>query len=353
LLLVTLAIKNMMRQYIQFCWMIIGMVLWVSCVQEEGKKEVENAVKQQSKIANDTLIVENVDTLFATNAPFRMTRKIRKDNKGNFVMAAFEDIIRYDSTSFSTLPKADGFESFEAFDALEDAKGNIWIASTNYGVFCYNGKDFKHFTTNEGLVHNRTMELFEDRTGNIWIGTMGGVSCYNGKSFRNFTTKTGLSHNDVNTITQDKTGKIWFGTRGLPCIYDSSTTKFTPIINKSDTPLANVWSIIEDRKGNIWIGSQNGLFRYDGNVYTKLTTAFINGIHEDNKGNIWTISPTGILSYYDGYSLLNGELVLVEVFRDNNMFFRVIEDKMGNIWVGTLRGVFRYDGKNIHFFRKK
>ena len=57
-------------------------------------------------------------------------------------MAAFEDIMLYDGKSFTKIPKADNFKSFDAFDALQDSKGNIWIASTHHGVFLYDGKKF-------------------------------------------------------------------------------------------------------------------------------------------------------------------------------------------------------------------
>tara|TARA_B110000483_G_C17810705_1_gene395003 strand:- start:252 stop:362 length:111 start_codon:yes stop_codon:yes gene_type:complete len=33
------------------------------------------------------------------------------------------------------------------------------------------------------------------------------------------------------------------------------------------------------------------------------------------------------------------------------MSFRVIEDKAGKIWVGTLQGVFNYDGKSINYLK--
>jgi ligand-binding sensor domain-containing protein len=294
-----------------------------------------------------------VDTIFTTNAPSRITRKIRKDKDGNLLIAAWDEVILYDGESFSNIPKMEGFESFEAFDALQDSKGNIWIASRQHGLFRYDGKNFMHFTTENGLANNSTMDIHEDKAGNIWIATMGGASYYDGKSFRNFTTKEGLTHDDVSTIMEDNTGKIWLGTRGTVNVYDPLTSTFTEITNNIDRPFTNVWSIIEDEEYNIWIGGEEGLWRYNDGSFTNFTTERVNSVYEDTKGNIWTTSPQGALNRYDKKGLQGENPSPTTIFQSNSMFFRVTEDIEGNMWVGTLKGIFRYDGSSIHYFRDK
>lgn len=335
----------------------LGLVLVIfltSCNGQIQTNSPTNNTKQlDSNLEIAKFTVEKIDTLFTTNAPSRMVRKIRKNKKGNLIITAFTDVIEFDGKSFSKISKPAGIESLDAFDAIEDNKGNIWIASTNYGVFLYDGNDFTNFTTKNGLIHNRTMDIHQDKTGNIWIATMGGVSCYNGKTFDNFTTKEGLTNNDVNTIIEDKTGKIWFGTRGRLCVYNPLTSKFSQVTNKEGNSFQNVWTIIEDSKGNIWIGGENGLWRYDGLVFTNIITEFVSCVYEDKIGNIWTISSEGSLKRYDENSLVNVKPVSTEIFKNNSMSFRIMEDKAGKIWVGTLQGVFNYDGKSISYLKNR
>lgn len=95
----------------------------------------------------------------------------------------------------------------------------------------------------------------------------------------------GLSNNDLTNIIEDRTGKFRFGTRGYLSIYNGKS--FTTITNKDGKAFRNVWSIIEDRKGNIWFG-EDGLWRYDGSTFTKVTEKGVYAIIEDKKGNIWT-----------------------------------------------------------------
>lgn len=72
---------------------------------------------------------------------------------------------------------------------LEDKKGHIWIGTAN-GAFCYDGKSFVHFTTNNGLNDNSVFSIMEDNLGNLWFGTRNvGLSSYDGKTFTDFSDK--------------------------------------------------------------------------------------------------------------------------------------------------------------------
>ena len=227
------------------------------------------------------------------------------------------------------------------------------------GVYHYDGKSFRHFTTKDGLPSNGVKKIYEDKAGNIWFATVGGASRYDGKSFRNFTTKDGLPNNDINSIMEDKTGKLWFGTRGDACFYDGKT--FTTLKNKDDKAFKNVWSIIEDKKGSIWFGDVDGLWRYDGRTFTKVSQRGAYAIIEDKKGNIWTtgevksnkpnIGYVWALSRYDAKSLYSKKPTVTEIKSESVMLLGILEDTKGNIWFGSGGGVHRYDGKTITDFK--
>jgi ligand-binding sensor domain-containing protein len=216
-------------------------------------------------------------------------------------------MFRYYGTSFTNLTSKIISPRFSLFwNVLEDRKGNLWFASLLSGVYYYNGKTFKHFTTREGLANNMVMSIYEDKAGNMWFAARGGLSRYDGKPFRNFITKEGLSNNDLTTIMEDKTGILWFGTRGGAWLYDGKTC--TVFRNRDGKAFNNVWSIIENRKGNIWFGD-NGLWRYDDRTFSKVSQRRAYAIIEDKKGNIWTTGAVNpkvwALSCYDAKFLYN------------------------------------------------
>jgi ligand-binding sensor domain-containing protein len=246
-------------------------------------------------------------------------------------------------------------------------KGNLWFGTKDSGIYCYpsaslrtGGKSFLHYTTRQGLAsNNMALHIYEDRAGNIWFGT--GASRYDGKSFRNFTTKDGFPSNSIRLLLEDKTGKLWFGAQGENMfVYDGKT--FTVLKNKDGKAFNNVWSIIEDKKGNIWFGDNDGLWRYDGSTFTKVSQRGAYAIIEDKKGNIWTtgsVNPPGgrvwALSRYDQKSLYNNKPAVTEIMSINGtgMLCGILEANDGSIWFGALgpeSGVYHYDGKTITNF---
>lgn len=349
-------------------------VLLISCGQNQTERKTD-------RIKSET------NDIVTSYGPKTMVRNVKKGRDNTILIAAsFGGVLRYDGKSFTTLTNKIGSRRF--WDVLEDRRGNLWFSSTDSGVYRYNGKSlpagpagFQHFTTREGLASNGVGPIYEDKAGSIWFGTGGGISRYDpnradGKSFQNFTTKDGLSNNDINTIMEDKAGELWIGTRGYLSVYDGKTV--TTLTNKDGKAFYNVWSIIEDRKGVIWFGgaiindrkgkvlfTEDGLWRYDGHTFTKVSQRGASFIIEDKKGNIWTTGsvnpPNGsvwALSRYDQKSLYTEKPTVTEIMsiKGPGMLCGILEATDGSIWFGALgseSGVYRYDGKTITDFRRK
>ena len=330
--------------------------------------------QKQTSATTDTIKSEIKDI-----GPNIMVRTIKKGRNGTILIAgpnnaSFGDVFRYDPTragekSFINLTSKIGQHKFQ--DVLEDRRGNSWFASTDSGVYKYDGKSAQHFTTTEGLASNTVSHIYEDRAGIIWFGTGNGLSRYDGKSFRNFTSpnpphffKDAHWNNDIHTIIEDKTGKLWVGTRGDAFVYDGN--KFTTLTRKGE-PFLDVWGIMEDRKGTIWlsgfngfkVGRTGGLYRYDGSAFTKVSERGAYAIIQDKKGNIWTTGPVNpanwtvqALSRYDAESLYSNEPTVTEI-RSGRAFYGLSEANDGSIWFGDATGVYRYDGKTITDFYNK
>lgn len=274
------------------------------------------------------------------------------------IAATWSGAFRYDGKSFTNLTSSK-IGPHRYWDILEDRHGNLWFATTDSGVYKYNGQTVQHFTTNDGLSNNSVFAIYEDKAGIIWFGTGGGLTRYDGKSFQNFTTRNGLPNNDIKTIMEDKTGKFWFGAQSQNMfVYDGKT--FTVLKNKGDKPFKNVWSIIEDKKGNIWFADLDGLWRYDGSTFTKVSQRGAYAITEDKNGNIWTtgaVNPPGgqvwALSRYDQKSLYDKNPTVTEIMSGPPAFLGLLGANDGSIWFGSAGSVYRYDGKTIADMRSK
>lgn len=324
--------------------------------------------QNKTNLPKDTIQSESKDIIMSNGTnrlvPNSIARMMIQDRKGMIWIASWLGVFRYDGKIFANMTSE--VSSARFFSALEDSKGNLWFGSIGSGVYRYNGRSFQNFTTDDGLLNNEIVCIYEDKKGNIWFGANGGASLYDGESFRNYTINGGSMieditgkiftnvrpMNEVNSIIEDETGKFWFGTRGRTFIYDGKA--FTTV-KQNEKSFTNVRWIIEDKKGNIWLGGKDGLWRYDGIAFSNITKNFVGYIYEDKKGGIWTSAQSKngwVLSRYDIISLNSEERAVTEVKTGEKMFFGILEDSDGNIWSGTLNGVYRYDGNTFDDFKR-
>ncbi|MEJ7664754.1 MAG: two-component regulator propeller domain-containing protein [Hymenobacter sp.] len=108
---------------------------------------------------------------------------------------------------------------------LEDAVGNLWLGTENYGLYLYHPqtRTFSYLGHEaqqpNSLSSNRIQVLFNDSRGRLWVGTAdGGLNLMNqrDRTFQHFTTQDGLPSNVINSIVEDRAGKLWLSTnKGL------------------------------------------------------------------------------------------------------------------------------------------
>ncbi len=300
-----------------------------------------------------------------------------QDKAGNLWFGTTEaGVFRYDGKSFTNYTKNNGLNSNCVYSILEDKTGNIWVG-TNAGLCRYDGKTFtgipisvtngNTFDSFTGKTPASFEAMLQDKTGKIWFATSNdGVYCYNGKSFIHFLhndgviNKNDLHLNAVTSIKEDKNGNIWFTTwfEGL-CRFDGkSITSFKPN--------GEVWfgAILVDKAGNIWVGRRDhGVCRYDGKTFTNVSqkgifdSCCINAMAEDKAGNIWFGTEFGDMIgretmggvwCYDGKDFRN----FTRKDRLSNMaVFSVTTDRSGKLWFGTRgMGLCTYDGKTFTDF---
>ncbi|GHN02441.1 hypothetical protein WSM22_39300 [Cytophagales bacterium WSM2-2] len=179
-------------------------------------------------------------------------------------------------------------------------------------------------------------------------------------------------YNGPNSITrniiQDRKGNIWMASWEGVFKYDGKV--FTNITNGVST--ARFFCLLEDRQGNLWFGSiGSGVYRYDGMSFRNFTTAdgLLNNevgcIYEDKTGHIW-FGASGGASCYDGQGGLGqGRLFRSYIIDGDSMMedktgktfpnsprppyevTSIIEDKTGKFWLATRGNTFVYNGKNF------
>ncbi|MCB0602046.1 MAG: hypothetical protein KDC28_12495 [Saprospiraceae bacterium] len=206
--------------------------------------------------------------------------------------------------------------------------------------------DFTIYNTLDGLGLDFVQNALLDKKGNLWFSTQGaGCSRYDGNKFTTYAAVNGLD-NGVYSMVEDTAGNIWTssGNSGnVNILYKYNGSKF---ISSAFPDNGNI-TMYADHVGNMWVGTDSGVYKCKyGNqdslsIIVHLTTADgladdqVNCILEDRKGNIW-LGTMGGLSKYIGSEFINysekqGLL--------NNRINCLTEDLDGNIWIGSDIGI--------------
>ena len=105
-----------------------------------------------------------------------------------------------------------GLAGSVVYDAIQDKEGFMWFATEN-GLSRFDGKNFKTFTTKDGLPDNEVLKLFVDSKGRLWIMPFRPSICYyyKGKIFNKTNDSTLAKINlfaYAHHMAEDKAGNI-------------------------------------------------------------------------------------------------------------------------------------------------
>ncbi len=332
-----------------------------SCADREGNIWVGSKIGLSEFRIKDSVFV-NITTKqgLANNR----VNSITEDDQGSIWFGTDGGgLSRYDGQSVTGFTADQGLPVYSALAITEDRKGLLWFCD-NYGRFAsYNvneqdksKKNFTSYTPKQGFPENASFAMITDKAGNIWFSADKGLSKFNGKTIVNYSMKQGLINDNVVSLKEDSKGRLWIGTyeNGISVFDGKSFTNYTTgqgLVHNT------VWSFYEDKKGNIWMATRGGLSLFDGKTFMNFTTAQgltdnkLSYVTEDKSGNILIGSWGGGISVIrksiadkltsKKYALSNGpvfENYTTNEGLSNDVVYGIIEDKTGNIFIGTSLG---------------
>ncbi len=315
---------------------------------------------------------------------------VMEDRNGIVWVGGMGGVACYRGEKFFCPPELEFMKDDIVYSMIEDKNGVIWLG-TLYGVVSYEKGKAKRYTEKMGLSRYQVLALCEDDYGNIWMGTNYGLNCFDGKTFHKYYEKDGLNSNHILSLGADSEGRVWIGTTSGLNVYENGRLKMADL---KDFPENNkIQSIYEDRNNKLWIGTKNsGVFCVAGGKVESFNTAkgmrsnYVTAVYEDWWGNMWFCSPDFGAMVFSGkqftlYGRDDGMNCnrITTVFEDNkglfwfgtknkglcllsgNKFSAILKGKLdsrnvtcmtqddsGNIFIGTDRGVMKFDGKNIY-----
>jgi signal transduction histidine kinase/ligand-binding sensor domain-containing protein/DNA-binding response OmpR family regulator len=241
----------------------------------------------------------------------------------------------------------------------EESNGDLWIGTDGAGLRHWDQKlnrytEYKYNVRDRASIRsNFITNIAKDFENHIWVSTWyGGINSFDKetgtfKKYSLINPATNSSEENSWIVFEDKLKNLWVAGQQGAYLYNRSSDRFELF----DDTLSNMVSLHEDLAGNLWGGNYNSLIRIDR--VNKRHSFFkigypVRSIHEDKKHNLWVGTQDGGLllldrktGEYKQYSTKDG--------LPNNTILRILEDKHGNLWLSTYKGLSKFDPSRLTF----
>ncbi len=292
--------------------------------------------------------------------------------------------------SFVQYSVEDGLPQTQVYALSSDDQGYLWLGTAG-GAAQFNGKEFKHFSTSNGLVDNNVSDV-KQYGGYTWIFTNKGVTRIAGQevvaydltdalkggyvSTAGFRSETNTlivankdeevyeikidqssellvassveielnkSYENIRKIYEDSGHDTWIVGDGLIGYLDVNNTWNDVIIEGS---AHNISDIEQDKNGDYWLSVYDeGIYHWRKGILKHysygdgLVSSLIRNIFIDTEGRVWCASKSGVsVLREDGFSNFDTRNGLPS---DN--IETICEDREGNIWLASDgAGAFRF-----------
>ena len=282
----------------------------------------------------------------------------------------------------------------------QSSDGYLWLAGPN-GLYRFDGVVFESYKPQSGgpFPARRVSSLFALPNGDLWIGFPNGISLLRNGDVRNYTTRDGVPAGVVWSFAQDRDGRIWAATEsGLVRLEGN---RWKDVGKDWNFPGKSAHALFLDRQGTLWVATEDSLVflpsgarRFQltgiaigqvlqitqaasGKLWMAETTRSVRpiplsdkgqppdgtevqvgsaGIVFDNDGALWITSLGDGLRRAPAPALLRGKIQefsgAVESFTakdglSDDFVRAILEDREGNIWVGTNNGLDRFRKTNL------
>jgi signal transduction histidine kinase/CheY-like chemotaxis protein/sugar lactone lactonase YvrE len=167
----------------------------------------------------------------------------------------------------------------------------------------------------DGLPSSNINAFAEDGFGYLWLASRDGLARYDGRNYRIWRAGDGLRDNLVWSLHVDAGNQLWAGTQNAGLVMLSADRRSFRFYDREHYPEIGsntIWSIASTADGSTWFGTATaGLHRLgaDGKIQRFMPVA----------GDARSLPDAAV-----GYLAVTGD---------------------GSLWVGTKRGLARWDGK--------
>ncbi len=220
--------------------------------------------------------------------------------------------------------------------AIEDRSGNLVVGTLGAGLFWFEpGGGVTRLSTNEHLSHHFVLSLQADADGTLWVGTDGGGLNRVRRPW--FETLAPTRGRVAQSVAVDAAGAVWIGYNagGVDRWQAGRTRHYGPDEGLVRAP---VRAVLPDGDQGVWVGTWGaGLFRLTEERVERWPAAgspWVQALFRDRAGALWVGTVSGLARW-------DGRAWRVWGPRDGAVaegVRAIAQDAEGRLWLGTAGG---------------
>jgi len=273
-------------------------------------------------------------------------RNIIKDNDGFFWILTTQYLYRYDGEN---LLQYQSLDQPNYYFFMVDSQGRIWLSKYDEIEIL----DIKKGTVTildigSNSANNYILDLFQDRQSRVWVTSNSGVIYIIDKkneTIKSVNTTVAIPGKSCPEIVEDSQNKIWLPTLGGGVeIIDPAKKKITYFDKAHGLSNDSVTTIAVGQNNCIWLGCKgNVLHAVDQqksiikNIKEFKQPVYFESLLNDKNGNIWVGTKNGsqildTIRHLTKYLYTGNGLI-------GNYVRKILQDKDGQIWISTTAGI--------------
>jgi PAS domain S-box-containing protein len=288
-----------------------------------------------------------------------VVRALAQTPDGYLWLGSPDGLYRFDGVVFERYqPQSGGPLPTRVSSLLALPNGDLWIGFVPGVISLLRNGNATNYTVREGVPNGGITDLAQDREGTIWAATVGGLARLEGNRWKTVGKDWNFPGKFANTVFLDGQGTLWVATEDTLVFLPPGARRF----QSTGIRVGQLPQVAQAANGKLWMAETTRAVRpiplSDERQPPDETEVQVGsaGILFDNDGALWITSLGDGLRRSPAPELLRGRIkefsTAVEAFTTREKlsddFVRaILQDREGNIWVGTYNGLDRFRKTNL------
>ena len=236
--------------------------------------------------------------------------------------------------------------------------GDLWIGYSSGGICLLRHGNATTYTTREGAPNGVIWRFAQDREGTIWAATSSGLARLQDDRWKEVGEDWNFPGKSAGTIFLDGTGTLWASTEDTLVFLPLGAKRF----QSTGVRVGPVMQISQTASGKLWMAETTRSVRpiplSDNQTPAGETEVKVGSqaILFDSDGALWITSQGDGLRRSAAPELLRGQIkefgAEIESYTakdglSDDSVWSILQDREGNIWVGTNNGLDRFRKTNL------